>query len=140
MKATYLYNFAVFTEWPTVTGDTFNLCVLGQDNFGQALNKIEGKNINGRRLSVFRLSTLHNVKSCHMLFVSEHDAPRMPRILEELGDAPVLTVTDTPVQSGTMIAISLDGRRLTFDVNAEAAKRSRLNISSKLLQLAKNTR
>lgn len=140
MKATYLYNFAVFTEWPSASGDTFNLCVLGQDNFGRALNRIEGKSINGRRLAVARLSTLHNIKSCHMLFVTEHETPNMRKILDELGDAPVLTVTDTPVQPGAMIVISLDGRRLTFDVNIEMARHSRLNISSKLMQLARSAR
>ena len=139
MKATYLYNFAVFTEWPS-GGETLNLCLIGQDRFGSALGRIEGKNVNGRRLSVARLSTVHNIKSCHILFVSEDEVLNMRSILDEVGELPVLIVTDTPVQSGAMIVVAAEGQRLTFDINNELAKRARLNISSKLLQLAKNVR
>ncbi len=142
MKATYLYNFAIFTEWPTSSSDTFNLCILGQDNFGPALNGIEGKKVHGSRLAIARLSSLHNLKSCQILFIGEQEAANMRKILDMLGDAPVLTVTDAAAQtaSGAIIRLSLDGQRLAFDINAEAAHRSQLHISSKLLQLAKNLR
>jgi uncharacterized protein DUF4154 len=41
VKATYLYKFGRFVEWPTkVEGDSFSICVLGQDPFGPALNAI----------------------------------------------------------------------------------------------------
>src|SRR5467141_116362 len=44
VKATYLYNFARFVEWPTTAAaaksDSFPICVLGQDPFGPALDTI----------------------------------------------------------------------------------------------------
>lgn len=142
MKATYLYNFAVFTEWPAHTGDTFNLCVLGQDTYGLALDSIEGKKVNGQRILVTRLSNLSAIRSCQLLFVSEQQMPNMKHILDTLNNAPVLTVTDTATssQSGAMIALSLEDRHLTFEVNLEQVRRSQLTISSKMLQLAKKTR
>ena len=38
LKAAFLYNFAVFTEWPADVGSTLNLCVYGQDPFGEDLD------------------------------------------------------------------------------------------------------
>jgi len=38
VKATYLYNFGRFVKWPETVpagkGDSFSVCVLGQDPFG----------------------------------------------------------------------------------------------------------
>lgn len=138
MKATFLYNFAVFTEWPPDGGDTLNLCLLGQDRFGHALDNIEGKNINGRRLAVSRLSSLSNVGKCHVLFISDIEAARVRNMMDEVSGLPMLTVTDNARLPGAMIVIVPEGRRLTFDVNIDAIRRTRLSISSKLLRLARN--
>ena len=43
LKAAFLYNFAVFTEWPSDVGKTLNLCVFGDDPFGPEIDGLEGK-------------------------------------------------------------------------------------------------
>jgi hypothetical protein len=142
MKATYLYNFMIFAEWPSAEAgapqDGLNLCVLGQDSFGEALSNLEGKNVNGRRLSVSRLNGLAGIKKCHLLFITEQEAPNMQAIQKHLADAPVLTVADTPVATGAAILLSLDGKRLVFDVNMQRAKKVGITLSSKVLQLARS--
>lgn len=146
MKATYLYNFMVFTEWPNTDSSVpnapregLNLCVFGQDNFGSALSNLEGKNVNGRRLSVQRLNHLPGIKKCHLLFVTEREAPNMQSIQSSIGDAPVLTVTDSPLASTAAIMLTVDGNRLVFDVNVQRVKKQGINLSSKVLQLARST-
>ncbi|MEJ6004570.1 YfiR family protein [Paucibacter sp. AS339] len=146
MKATYLYNFMVFSEWPsqdlqppTTPREGLNLCVFGQDSFGSALSNLEGKNVNGRRLSVLRMNHLPGIKKCHLLFITEREAPNMPSIQSSLGDAPVLTVADSPLASGAAIMLSVDGSRLVFDVNVQRVKKLGINLSSKVLQLARST-
>jgi hypothetical protein len=140
MKATYLYNFMIFTEWPSpeTPPDGLTLCVLGQDNFGEALNNLEGKNVNGHRLSVSRLNGLAGIKKCHLLFITEQEAPNMQSILKVLADAPVLTVADTPVAAGAAILLSLEGKRLVFDVSIQRTKKLGITLSSKVLQLARS--
>ncbi|MCV2358786.1 MULTISPECIES: YfiR family protein [Roseateles] len=143
MKASYLYNFMIFAEWPNLDPQTpqegLTLCVLGQDSFGEALSSLEGKNVNGRRLSVSRMNGLAGIKKCQLLFVTEQEAPNMQAILKHLADAPVLTVADTPVAAGAAILLSLDGKRLVFDVNIQRAKKVGIVLSSKVLQLARST-
>ncbi|MEJ6000365.1 YfiR family protein [Paucibacter soli] len=142
MKATYLYNFMVFAEWPNQeahgTQDSLQLCVFGPDNFGAALNALEGKSVHGRKLAVQRASSLASLRRCHLLFVTEREAPNMAAILQVLGEAPVLTVADSPLASGAAILLSLDGQRLVFDVNLQRIKKAGITLSSKVLQLARS--
>ena len=139
MKATYLYNFAVFTEWPKNEGDTFNLCILGQDNFGTALNRIEGKMVHGRRLFVARLNSLSAIRRCDLLYITDRESNRLGSIFSELGDTPVLTVSEAGGSNASAaISLALEGQRLVFDINVLRARNARLSISSKLLQLARS--
>lgn len=139
MKAAYLYNFALFTEWPALPDDQLNLCILGKDAFGAALDSIDGKIVNGLRLSVHRISGSSRARQCQILFLGTSDRVNFRRLLHDIEDLPVLTVTDNDdlVQAGIMIRMSIENKRLTFEINTEAARRARLAISSKLLRLAK---
>ena len=62
----------------------------------------------------------------------------MPRILQDLGDAPVLTVADTDgfLDDGGIINFKLEGSKVRFEINQQAAERVGIKISSKLLRLA----
>lgn len=140
MKATYLYNFAAFTEWPESERATFNLCTLGDENIGQALLRFEGKRIGGMRVAVARLSSLAAIRKCQLLYVGEREAVNLPRIVAELGEEPVLTVTDLPLLPQVGIVLALENQRLVFDVNFEQCRRLNLRPSSTLLRLARTVR
>jgi hypothetical protein len=61
VKATYLYNFARFVEWPAVAveakGNSFDVCVLGQDPFGPTLDAVvAGETIAGKAVAARRVS------------------------------------------------------------------------------------
>lgn len=139
MKATYLYNFALYTEWPVISGDHFNLCILGPDNFGNSLRRLEGKLLHGKPILLARLSSLSAIRTCHLLFVSDKEASSMPRIMAELGNAPVLVVTDVPVSPRPAVVMSIENQRLLFDVDLQRARAASLTLSSKLLKLARTT-
>ncbi len=144
LKASYLFNFMVYTQWAdNGTGGerpaALNLCVLGQDNFGAALNALEDKSVNGVRVSVTRLLGMSGIKKCHLLFVTEREVGNLPAINRFIGDAPILVVADTPDASEAAILLSLEGKRLVFDINLPRIKRSGLVLSSKVLQLARST-
>jgi len=139
MKAAFLYNYALFTEWPEPVNGQFNLCILGMDPFGATLNAMDGKQIKGARLTILRISTPANAKTCHILYFGESERNNTQRIMTELGNFPVLTITDADnlSKSGIMISMQLMDKHLTFEVNNEAAHRARLTLSSKMLWLAR---
>lgn len=138
MKAAYLYNFALFTEWPTTPGEQLNLCLLGRDAFGTAIDSIDGKPVNGMRIEVSRVTAAGNISHCQMLFLGELDGVNPQRLLRDIEGLPMLTVTDDSALDGVMIRMSIRNKRLTFEINSEAVRRARLTLSSKLLRLASN--
>lgn len=141
MKAVYLYNFAQLTNWPPrgeASDEPFNLCVFGGDEVFHALEALEGRKVNGHPLHSLQIEDAVAVRQCHLLFLGEDAGRRGRRLLDGLGDAPILTVTDDPSLADS-VAVSLvvtEGKRLAFDIKLGLAKGRNLALSSKLLRLA----
>jgi hypothetical protein len=141
VKAAYLLNFTKFVEWPVTersANPVFSICLLGDDPFDGALDRIvEGESVNGRKIVVQRIHRPQTVP-CDMVFVhaSERD---LSGYLSSLGPG-VLTVgeDDHFLREGGMIAFVLDQRRVRFDVNPRAASAAALKLSSKLMSVARN--
>ena len=149
VKAGHLWNFAKFTKWPdeafTDGSAPIVIGVLGADPFGATLDKaVEGKTVENRSFLVRRLppgseNDAAALRSCHILYVSESLQPKLKPILATLGDAPVLVVGegDNFSTGGGMIAFVLSGGNIRFHMNLDAVERTRLQLSSKLMTLAK---
>ena len=143
LMAVYTYNFAKFTEWPPHSLDPpdtpFNLCILGEDPFGIALAKIEGKQIKRHALRIKHYPRVAVIAGCHIVFISRSEDWRLDAILSDLRNTPVLTVSDIPdfARRGGMIALQTVAQKVHFSINPAAVARAGLRLSSKLLELAK---
>jgi hypothetical protein len=139
VKAAFLFNFAKFVEWPEQHRGSFAICILGKDPFGEALERVmAGKSVNERPIVIRRTSDLAVARSCQVVYVSLPEAGRTGEIVKALSDAGVLSVSEIPrfCLSGGVITFVMEGQRVRFQINARAAVRANLKISSKLLQLA----
>lgn len=144
VKATYLYNFSRFVEWPEQAGpatqsDTFLICVLGDNPFGSTLNDlVANESIEGRSVETKQVLTPADAAKCRVLFISLSEEGRLKTILSGLRKSSVLTVSDLPrfVEKGGMIQFVLEDNHVRFQVNATTAKRAGLVMSSELLKLA----
>jgi len=144
VKAAFLLNFTKFIEWPpssfSSADSPFDLCVMGEDPFGRALDElVEGETVNGRKLEVQRIRR-DEAKNCQVLFI-DNSEKEIPKILSGLGPG-VLTVGegDGFLRDGGIIGFVIQNRRVRFDINQSAAEAARLKISSKLLIVARNVR
>ena len=144
LKAAMLYNIATFIEWPdnafSDKESPFVIGVFGQDPFGSILEStLRGKTLNGRRISIKRSSDAGEIRSCHIIYVPGAENAREGEILETLKGIPALTIGESNgfATSGGCFNFFIESRRLRFEINPEAAKRSNLRISSKLLRLAR---
>lgn len=140
LKAAFLYHFTGFVGWPdgSLGDDSIEVGVLGQDPFGTALDTIDGKVVQGRRIVVKRSNRVADLSSCAVLFIARSEEVRLPEILAEIGGRPVLTVSDIEgfARRWGVINFTSAGNRVRFEINTEAAKRARLRISSQLLRVA----
>jgi hypothetical protein len=144
IKAAFLYNFAVFVEWPSSAfrddQSPFVVGVVGRDPFGSILEEtFRGKDVGGRRISVQRVPTAKDLGACHLVFVCSSEADSMPRILESLKGSPTLTVgeMDGFAALGGCVGFYAEGRKVRFEINLPTVKRTGLKVSSKLLRLAR---
>jgi len=143
VKAAFLYNFAKFVEWPSETLSDASaemvLCLLGDSSLGQPLEStVEGKTVKNHRIVVRSVFNADEARQCHVLFLTSADPAAWRSVLGSLEGAPVLTVGDgeTFAQRGGIIAFKMEGNKVRFAINADAASRARLQISSQLLKLA----
>jgi hypothetical protein len=144
VKTAFLFNFAKFIEWPASSFATpqspFAICVLGQDPFGSILtDTLEGKVIRERPLALRRLKDKSDARNCQIVFISPSESPHLADIVEAVRGENVLLVGETNgfAASGGTIEFTLEDDRVRFAINTDAADRSGLKFSSKLLALAK---
>jgi hypothetical protein len=145
VKATYLYKFAPFVEWPTgaSTSTALELCVAGDDPFGSILDRaVSGQRVGGRPVEVRRLAAVRPGDDCHILYLAGSPEQSTAEALEAMRGAPVLTVTDAAQGEGPkgVIHFVIQDNRVRFEIDAQAASARGLKISSKLLDLAVNVR
>ncbi len=142
VKAAFLFNFAKFVEWPATAFNSadapLGICVLGENPFGSALEEtVRGMEVAGRRFVIRKISEARQAAGCHILFMGASDRRRSRFVLEELKESSILTVGETEdfIANGGVIRFKLKDERLRFEIDAGAAARERLKISSKLLSL-----
>jgi hypothetical protein len=145
IKAAFLFHFAQFVEWPSDAfkdqGSPVTYCTIGDDPFHGALDRaLAGRTLGMRPLHVQHFKAGQQIQTCQIVFLGVNEKNLMAATLASLRPDPVLTVGDSEhfVQEGGMIGFLLEDNKVRFEINLEAAERSNLKISSKLLSLARN--
>jgi len=143
IKAAFLYNFAKFVEWPPSAfadpKQPLAICVFGHDPFGRALEEaLLGKSVGERRVLLGRAQQVSDLAGCQIIFVSASESSRLRELLARLHNQPALIVGESEgfASGGGTIQFVLDQNRVRFAINPDAAERTGLKISSKLLALA----
>jgi hypothetical protein len=147
LKAAFLFNFAKFVEWPPSAfanpQSAFLICVLGPDPFGSALDDaLLRHSIQGHAVALLRMKRTADMVGCQILFVPASERNRLPEVTAKLRGQSVLVIGENEdfAASGGVIQFALEQNRIRFLINTDAADRSGLKFSSKLLALAKIVR
>ena len=142
VQASFLPKFARYVGWPSARrpapGTPFQLCVIGRDPYGPALDAAAAsEQVDGHRVAVRRLPDTRSAETCHLAFVRGQQPADTGRLLLALRTLPVLTITDARAgpERGMIHFTSISGRVRFFVNDAEAGQRG-LTISSRLLALA----
>jgi hypothetical protein len=140
VKGAFIYNFVQFVDWPDKAfardDDPIVIGVLENEPMEAAIKAaVDGKTVKGRKLEVRRFAA-DAVGACQVLYLG--GGSRGDLVKAQAGK-PVLTIGDAEnfTDSGGMIRFYVEERKVRFEINQAASERAGLQISAKLLKLAK---
>ena len=144
VKAAFLYNFTKFIDWPETafknSDDPFIIGIIGDDPFGAYLDEtVEGEKIGTHPIKVKRFREIRNVSGCHMLYINSNDQEWVGNVLSYAAGKNILTVGDAASFNkwGGIIRFYNEENKIRLEINLNRYKEAQLNISSKLLSVAK---
>jgi len=143
VKAAFIYNFANFVEWPA---DAFEnerspiiLGIMGKNPVNEILSSVKLDSIEGREVLTRTFKSHEELEFCHILFVGKSEKANLKKIFAKIKGMSILTVGDSEkfVKSGGIINFVEIDSQIRFEINVDAAVKSKLRISSKLLNLSR---
>jgi YfiR/HmsC-like len=142
LKAAYLYNFAILTEWPPGQAGTgaINYCFYRGHQLEPAIEILRTKTIQNRPVVIRYVSELEQVQGCQVLVFGQLNRYATHKLMDYVAQQPILTISDAQLsvtEADAMISIVPDQQHLTFEVNLLAAKQANINLSARLLRVAK---
>ena len=138
LKAAIVFNVLVFVEWPDEQ-KTIELCASADNPLLPALRRLEGRDVRNRTFRVHELATDAPPASCRAAFVDASDRTKRALMVKNLSDFGVFMISDdaeAPPRS-TAVIMQRAGARIALDVNLPAVRQARVQVSSKLLRLAR---
>jgi hypothetical protein len=142
LKAAYIYNIAMFTNWPPAPAGAasdrpFAVCARPSLPFWDSLRQLEGKPVNGRSWTMYDAGALTAPRSCDItIFAAELGQPRPAD-----GGGTLFVadgVSSGPGKYAGAVVLVDEDRHVRFDVDTREAARLGLKFSSRLLRLARN--
>jgi hypothetical protein len=143
LKAAFVFNFINFTRWPAAPGIPLTLCIHGPDPFGAALDRLEGRSVGKRYLTLRRPVGLDGLSGCDAVFIAAPAMGNLAAVLDKLSGKPVLTIADSPgaMRRGVLINMNRNEQgKIGFEVNLAAARETGLDFSAQMLSLATEVR
>ena len=139
VNAAFLLNFARSIIWPGDSGsNTFPLCIVGTDPFGETLTGSEAHEIGGEKIELpFPAATAEDLGQCRMLFISQSDKRNVSRMIILVNGKPLAAVSDVEgfADLGGICQFRDLRGRVCFECIKTKANEQGLGISSPLLNL-----
>ncbi len=142
VEAAFVYNLARFVTWPAAAfrdeRSSLVLAVLDPEVYRAAKPMLEGRRVAGRALEVRAVSRPEQALDAHILFIGPAATGSLQEFLSALQGRPLLTVgrIDGFAGRGGMVELFMEGHKLRFGIELQAAREAGLGVSSEVLQLA----
>ena len=136
LKAQVLFQILLFVQWPGRAAETaFQFCTLDDTPLAQAMRGFDGRRINDRVFSWHRV-TPDQLAACHVAYVGHAGQAALQ---QQAGLHGLLWVGDELglLERGAKLNLQVDSGKVVFDIGLDSLRRSGLDISSKVLRLAR---
>lgn len=143
IKAAFLYKFLGYVEWPAgaLNGATAPIVigVLGADDVADELRTIVARRrIAQHPIEVRRVGEADALDGVNVLFIGRDGSAALRRLAPAAQGRSILVVSDSDrgLEEGSVINLVVVDNRVRFEVSLEAAERSELKLSSRMLAVA----
>ncbi len=139
IKAAYLYQISKFVFWPDSRKqvDHFQVCQLGPDNYGGTLQKMVGRTVFSKPVTIKTITSLKQAHQCHLLILSDPKKIHSKSLRKLVSEHSVLTVVDgDSYKEIGMVAFVLEKKRVRLHINLALAKLSGITFAANLLEVA----
>jgi hypothetical protein len=147
VKAAFVFNFMQFTEWPAGTFESADSPIVvgfvGESAMADAFRSAAmSKTVNGRAVLVKQIRSTGDASGCEVIVIPGAGGVDHLNKLGSAASGAVLTIGDAEgfSEAGGVMQFYLEDGKERFEVNTAAAERAHLQISSKLLKLARIVR
>lgn len=142
IKATYLYNFAKFVDWPPGKSkyDPLVICVTQKSPVRSSLEFLaKNKSIKERPLQVHLVDKARSVNECNILYLTTEDIKSLPGIKQKLSSKDLLSVGEAPnfLTLGGQVQFFIEKDKVGFEFNLSAVERAGLKVDARVLNLAR---
>lgn len=146
LKATILYKLTHFVNWPETPGETavgraktFNICILGDNPFGDVLEPLRKRNVKSAAIQIRYFDQAEDItNTCQLLFISDSKRAFIQPILQRFSRETTLTLSnlDAFASLGGIIELTQGNNKIGFTINPNQTRRAGLSIAAPLLDLA----
>ena len=145
LKAAYLERFTRFIEWSPesdiyITSKPFLITVLGDNPFGDILNKMYSKQkIKDKKVIIKYISNIDDLGKCHLLFIATSAKSQIIKTIKTIQNKPIITVSQSPgmAEQGVMINLFNEDNTIRYEINNKSIRNAGLKVSHLLLQKAR---
>ncbi len=144
IKAVFIFNFTQFVDWPSSSFSSpeapFIIGIAGKNLFGSYLEEtVMGEKVGTHPIIIKYFDEEKEITNCHILYINYSDDRRIKELLSFIVTHEILSVSDAPNfnKLGGIVRFYTEQNKIRLQINTNAAKTAQLNISSKLLSVAK---
>ncbi len=135
-QAVFIYNFTKYLEWPAAKPPL----VIGVMGNSPVLIELEkSAKTKADAFKVVKIATMDEVDKCDMIFLPKEQSRNLSLVAEKTRGKSVLIVTEEAelASRGAHISFYVEDDKLRFIINQSATASQDIQVSAKLLAMAK---
>lgn len=142
LKSLYIFSICKFTRWsrqPESPDNPIIISILGRTEPESEIVIPKNKRAHKREIIIRKIKDLEEISDSHVLFITAAEAYRIDGILDYIADKDILSVADTEGfgEKGVIINFFMENKKLRFEINREAEKKSSIKLHSQLFTIGK---
>jgi hypothetical protein len=141
IKATFLYNFTKYIEWPEeYKSGNFVIGIMGSNQtlYNDINTFFSSKTLGTQKYEIRMFSKASDISRCHMIFVPADYSGNISEVISKVKGKSTLIVTDkagAAKQGAAINFVSVDNKQ-KFELNKSNVEKYELKVSSSLINLA----